>query len=369
MIFCIRCVMNSNVDKNIEFDDKGICNHCRRYDLLSSTRLSFGNASLDKIIRKIKKSGHNREYDCLIGVSGGVDSTYVAYLTKKFGLRPLAVHLDNGWNSELAVANIRETLHRLNIDLVTHVLNWSDFKELQKAFLRADVPDGEVPTDHAIFALMWKEATKRNIRYIISGMNFQTESISVSSWSYGHSDWHYIKSVNKIFGLAKLKDFPHFSLSYLCWVNIIRRIRTVSLLNYIQYDKKHVMKILEHELGWRNYGGKHHESIYTRFYQGILLPKKFNIDKRFGHFSDLINSGQISRKEALNSLKQEPYPSYLQDQDLKFVSKKLDMTLEEMTIILNREPRSFNEYPNNKVFFQFMKKIIDYLRKYNLYPK
>jgi len=258
---CSRCVMDTT-DPEIVFNEDGVCNHCLRYQEQLTIRVYHGDdasSRLAALVEKIKRAGKGREYDCIIGVSWGVDSTYVAYLTKQLGLRPLAVHFDNGWNSELAVSNIEKTLKTVGIDLFTYVIDWSIFKELQIAFLKASTPDGEIPTDHAINALLWHEANRRGIKYIINGMNFATESASVPSWAYGHSDWKYIRSVNKVFGKhKKLKGYPHFSLWNLFYYSVIKGIRVVSILNYINYNKQEVMDILQNKLGWIYYGGKHY---------------------------------------------------------------------------------------------------------------
>lgn len=260
---CTRCIMDVSADPFLTFDERGLCNHCLRYDSLVAARVlkgPEGEAVMQKMIARMKAAGRGREYDCIVGVSGGVDSTYVAYLVKKAGLRPLAVHLDNGWDSELAVKNIERVLRKLDIDLYTHVIDWEEFRDLQLAFLKASTPDGEIPTDHAIFALLWREAARRGIRYIVSGMNFTTESMSLPHWSYGHSDWRYVKDVHRIFGTRRLRSYPRFSFLYLFYVTFIRRIRTVSILNYVDYRKEDVMRVLQNDLGWEYYGGKHHES-------------------------------------------------------------------------------------------------------------
>jgi N-acetyl sugar amidotransferase len=369
---CVRCIMNDVVDPSIEFDTHGLCSHCRRNDALRAARLSSGGAgqaALASLVQQIKSDGEGREYDCIIGVSGGVDSTYVAYLVKQLGLRALAVHFDNGWNSELAVKNIEHVLKKLDIDLFTYVVDWQEFRDLQVAFLKASTPDGEIPTDHAIFALLWGEASRRRIRYIISGMNFATESISVPDWSYGHSDWRYIKDVHRRFGTTKLRSYPHFGLGYLFYVNLIRRVRTVSILNYVDYRKDEAMALLQEQLGWRYYGGKHHESIYTRFYQGYVLPRKFGIDKRYGHLSDLINAGQMSRDAALQEVTVPPYPEDLQKQDLAYVTKKLGLTAQQFEQIMRAERRTFRDYRNSYGRVQFLRNTVNRLRERGLYPK
>ena len=369
---CCRCLMSDTADPDIQFDDDGICNHCQRYDDLCSSRVFTGQDGQDRLadlVGRIKHTGRNQEYDCIIGVSGGVDSTYLAYLAKNLGLRPLAIHFDNGWNSNLAVKNIEKVLTRLEIDLYTYVIDWHEFKSLQLAFLHASVPDGEIPTDHAIDSLLWIEASKRKIKYILSGMNFATESLSVPSWAYGHSDWKYIKAINKKFSKNKLKNFPHYTFVSLFYYNFIKNIRIVSILNYITYDKNKAMKTLNEELDWEYYGGKHYESIYTRFFQGYILPKKFGIDKRVGHLSDLINSGQINRDEARKLLEEPIYPEKYFREDYNYVLKKFDLTEDEFEDILNAEARTFRDFPNSYNLVQFMRKCINILRKYNLYPK
>lgn len=369
---CIRCIMNDKVDPDIRFDDKGICNHCRRYDELINSRVIAGAAglqALDELVKRIKQRGAGQDYDCLIGVSGGVDSTYVAYLVKEKGLRPLAVHFDNGWNSELAVQNIEKVLKRLQIDLITYVVDWNEFRDLQVAFLKASVPDGEIPTDHAINALLWKEADKRGIKYIISGMNFRTESISVHSWSYGHADWKYIKNVHSKYGTIKLKTYPHFNFLYLFYVNFIKRVRTVSILNYVDYDKERAMAFLESELEWVPYEGKHYESVYTKFFQSYILPVKFGIDKRYGHLSDLINSNQLSREDAKEIIAKSPFDASTVCDDISYAIKKLKLSEQEFNSIMDLPPQSFMNFGNNFELLQRIKIFVNFLRNKNLYPR
>ncbi len=369
---CSRCIMDSRADPAIVVDADGLCNHCRRYDALAGARMVRGEAGrreLERTVGRIRDAGRGRDYDCIIGVSGGVDSTYVAYLVRRLGLRPLAVHFDNGWNSELAVKNIEQVLKRLDIDLMTHVVDWEEFRDLQLAFLRASTPDGEVPTDHAIQALLWREAVRHGVRHIVSGMNFATESISIADWSYGHSDWRYIRSVHARFGSRRLSTYPRYGLGYLLYVNAVRRIRIVSVLNYVDYDKQAAMKVLRDELGWQHYGGKHHESIYTRFYQGYVLPRKFGVDKRYGHLSDLVNAGQLTREQALAEIAQPPYPEALQQQDLEYVTRKLGLTRPQFDAIMRAPVKSFRDYPNSYERVQMLRHGVNRLRGLGLYPR
>ena len=369
---CVRCIMASCWDQLITFDENGVCNHCLRYEELVESRVfsgAKGQQKLNELVQSIKKSGKGKKYDCIIGVSGGVDSTYVAYLSKKLGLRPLAVHFDNGWNSNLAVENIEKTLSLLDIDLDTYVIDWDEFRDLQLSFLKASVPDGEIPTDHGIDAMLWQKAAQHGIKYILSGMNFATESLSVPDWSYGHSDWRYIKDIHRKFGHVKLKTYPHFGFLRLGFDNLVRRTRIVSLLNYVDFNKSDAMSVLQRELGWTYYGGKHYESIYTRFFQGYVLPNKFGIDKRVGHCSDLINSGQMTREEALEEILMPGYDPDLLSSDLDFVKKKLGLSDGDWEAIMTAPVRSFREYKNSYSFVQFLRKSVNILRAAGLYPK
>jgi N-acetyl sugar amidotransferase len=359
-------------DPDIVFDEEGVCNHCHRYRRLLPSRVHSGpqaKVHLAELVANIKAAGRGRDYDCIIGVSGGVDSTYVAYLTKELGLRPLAVHFDNGWNSALAVTNIERTLDRLDIDLHTYVIDWEVFKNLQVSFLKAATPDGEIPSDHAIFALLWQEASRRGIRYILNGVNFATESFSVPAWAYGHFDWTYIRDVHRRFGTVPLKGYPHFSLLHLGYYTMIRRIKVVSILNYIDYDRDHVMDVLENRLGWVYYGGKHYESVYTRFYQAYVLPRKYNIDKRRGHLSDLLNAGQIRREEALAKIAEPIAEIRLLEQDLQFVIKKLGLNKVQFDELMHLPNRTFRDYRNSFGLIQRVKRIVTVLRRRGLYSK
>lgn len=369
---CVRCIMGSRWDSSITFDDAGVCNHCLRYDSLLASRVFKGDEGVRKLkelVRKIKISGKGKRYDCMIGVSGGVDSTYVAHLSSKLGLRVLAVHFDNGWNSTLAVENIEKTLLQLGIDLDTYVVDWDEFKDLQLSFLKASVPDGEIPTDHALNALMWQKASQHGIKYVLSGMNFATESISVPSWAYGHQDWRYIRDVHHKHGISRLKTYPRYNFFKLFFYNIIKGIRMVSILNYVDFNKEAAMKVIQNELGWVYYGGKHYESIYTRFFQGYVLPRKFGIDKRVGHLSDLINSHQMTRDEALKELDKPGYDPELLSSDLDYVKKKLGLEDETWESIMNAPVRSFRDYKNSYDFVQFLRRTVNKLRSMGVYPK
>lgn len=357
---CTKCIMDTT-DPEIRFDENGICSHCHQYERTIHTRSYTSKkeaGALERLIEEIQKSSKGRKYDCIIGVSGGVDSTYCAYLTKKIGLRPLAVHLDNGWDSELAVSNIENTLKKLDIDLYTHVLDWEEFRELQLSFLKASTPDSEIPTDHAILALFYRIAARENVRYVLSGHNTNTEGGGVAAWSQGHGDWRYIKSIQKKIGHKKLKNFPHYGPRMFLYYTLIKRIHWIQILDYFDYEKSRAMDIIQNELGWRPYGAKHYESIYTRFFQGYILPRKFGYDKKRLHLSSLVWSGQLTREQAFMELSRNDYPRDLQEQDKDYVLKKLEITSEEFEKIMTAEPKSFWDYPSYKKIFHKYTKVL-----------
>ena len=370
-ITCSICLMDSS-DPEIFFDSNGECNHCKKYKIELPKRVFKGKEAekkLNAIVEKISQSKNKQGYDCVIGLSGGVDSSYVAYLVKKLGLNPLAVHLDNGWNSELAVKNIQRIIDFLDIDLVTYVINWNEFKSLQMSFFKAGLPDVEVITDHAINAILFKYASKNNLKYIVSGMNFSTESMNVPFWSYGHSDFKYIREVDKKFSVTKIKSYPYFKLYHLFFWTFVKRIKSVSILNFIEYDKEKAKDILVNEIGWTPYDGKHYESTFTKFFQGYILPEKFGIDKRKGHLSDLIRSNQLTRKQAIEILKNPPLKPEEITKDTKYVCKKLGLSEEEFFKIMKSPNSSFLNYPNNKFIIDKLKIVVNYLRLFNLYTK
>lgn len=354
-------------DPYIEFDAQGVCNHCRRYDRLVQRLIlppDERSRSVDRLIDEVRSAGRNRDYDCIVGVSGGVDSTYVAYSVKQLGLRPLAVHLDNGWDSELAVKNIENVLKKLNIDLYTHVIDWEEFRDLQLAFLRASTPDSEIPTDHAILALMHQMARREGVRHIIAGFNVRTESHLPWAWSQGYLDFAYIRAVHRRFGTTPLRTYPHMGFWECHWYLLTQRV--VSILNYLDYRKQDAMELLQRELDWKYYGGKHYESVYTRFYQGYILPRKFGYDKRRTHLSSLICSGEISRQHALEELLNEPYATVLQQEDREYVIKKLGLSVAEFDSIMALPKKRYEDYDAWYNLFQSWpyRRFIDYRRRH-----
>lgn len=336
-------------DPDITFNEQGVCIRCREAEMRRAAVAIPAEAkesTLQALVTRIKAAGQGKDYDCVIGVSGGTDSTYVAYLSRKYGLRPLAVHLDNGWNSALAVSNIENCLKTLAIDLFTCVLDWDEFKDLQLAFLKASTPDSEIPTDHAIRALLMQKAAEIGVRFIITGENVATEGVNAPAWSQGHSDWRYIHSIHQQFGRVPLKTYPHYSLwDYFVYTRV-KRQKFIKILNYVDYNKHQAQETLKAEVSWTPYTGKHHESVYTRFFQAYILPRKFGFDKRRMHLSDLILSQEISRSQALATMKEEIAPTDLVRQDKLFVAKKLGLNEAEFDQLMALPPKSFGDYPS-----------------------
>lgn len=345
---CVRCVYDTQIE-GITFNKEGLCSYCQNYDRLAARYINIPKEEKQKqlniIVSKIKRLGRNKKYDCILGLSGGVDSSYLAWLANDLGLRPLVVHFDNGWNSELAVKNIENIVNKLNYDLETYVFNWEEFKDLQRAYFKAGVVDIEVPTDYLIFAVLNKLAAKKGIKYILSGYNYVTEFGMPKGWNTPNKfDNENLEDIHRKFGKIQLKNFPKFGRYQIFYYSKVLGIETSPLLNYVEYIKKDVKAFIAKELSWQDYGGKHYESIFTRFYQGYVLPKKFKIDKRKAHWSALICSGQATKEEALEDLMKPPYPVKMQEEDLVYVAKKLDFTREEFEDILNAEPVPHNFY-------------------------
>lgn len=343
---CKGCVMDTS-DPHISFDAHGTCNHCylfRAAEAAHPQAFQLDEAAIDACVSDIKRRGRGREYDCIVGLSGGIDSSYLAYKAKQYGLRPLAVHMDNGWNSAVSIRNIRRIVQHLNLDLVTYVHDWETFSDLQIAFLRASVSDAEIPTDHAIAAVTFRTALKFNIPTILSGTNIVTEDILPYAWTYGVRDSRYIRSVHAQYGKKSLAAYPSYSRTDLLRYWYVNGMRTVKLLNCEPYNKHDAMELLRRECGWEQYGGKHEESIYTRFFQGYILPHKFSIDKRRAHFSSLILSCQMTRDEALTMLSNPPYPLHQMEQDRQYVLRRFNLSEEEFEQIMALPPRQYTEF-------------------------
>ena len=353
---CLRCVMDTS-DPEITFDTRGYCNHCTNYFENTANDSYLGVESdkiLKKIIEKIKRNGRNKEYDCLLGISGGIDSAYVAYLLKKWGLRVLLVHLDNGWNSEMAVNNIKTVAEKSGFDYESYVLNWEEFRDLQLAFLKASVIEAETPTDIAISGALHQMAARYGIKYIISGGNNATEGILPRSWHYDAKDTRYIKAVQQKFGSRKLTTFPTFGYWKEIYYKFVKGIQIVYVLNLTPYSKDNAMEILEKEFNWKRYGGKHHESKFTAFVQSYLLPVKFDLDYRKATLSTQICAGEVTREQALEELSHIPFNPEQIKYDIEYICKKLNIPEEYFGSILNTPPKTYRDYPNNEKRLKFI---------------
>lgn len=354
---CTRCIMDTT-DSEIVFDSNGVCSHCHAYDkfarpIIEHAHTPLGEQTLNHIINKIKTVGKSKKYDCIIGISGGVDSTFLAYQARQVGLRPLAVHFDSGWNSELAIKNIENILTKLDIDLYTYVVNWEEMKSLQLSFFKASLANCDIPQDHAFLATLYHVANKQNIRYILSGGNVETEFVLPNSWGYNASDLRHLKAIHRRFGTIKLSSYPTLSFwKRYVYYPFIRGIKVVRFLDYTPYNKEKAKKIISKELSWRDYGGKHYESIFTRFFQAQYLPEKFNFDKRKAHFSSLILSGQLSREQALTEMTKSLSSDSYYKEDKEFVAKKLGLNLDDFDKILGSKKKTYKDYPSNEWLFK-----------------
>ncbi|MEN6327032.1 MAG: N-acetyl sugar amidotransferase [Syntrophomonas sp.] len=362
---CTRCIMDIS-DPLIVFDEDGYCNHCTEaLNRINEQLLPLSGRAqaLDVLIDKIKKEGKGKPYNCIIGLSGGVDSSTVAYWVSKLGLNPLAIHFDNGWNSELSVDNINMLVDKLKIDLYTYVVDWSEFRDLQLAYIKSSVANCEAPTDHAISALLWNAAKQHKVKYVLTGSNLATESIMPYSWGHYNQDLKNIRAIHKQFGTMPLKTFPTRRLDRYFYDVFVKRIRFIPFLNYLDYNKDQSKQMLISEIGWRDYGGKHYESIWTRFFQGYYLPVKFGFDKRRPHLSSMICAGLLSREEALAEMEKASYDENLLQNDMEFVLKKFDFTMEQFEKLMKTPPRPATDFPSHYYLFHIMAKYKNIFRK------
>jgi N-acetyl sugar amidotransferase len=366
MITCVNCILDTHDDPNLLFNEKGVCNYCLNYQkkyVYELPSLEFRSQQLKELLEKIKQNGVGKKYDSIMGLSGGVDSSYLAFLAKQWGLNPLLIHFDNGWNSELAVKNIDSIISHTGFDLYTYVVDWEEFKDLQLSYIKASVLDWEIPTDHGFFAMLYKQASKHNIKYILTGHNFQTEAILPKTMRWSKMDVANIIDIHRKYGTKKLKTFPLMGFFEYSNYQLVKKIERLNLLEYVEYDKNQAKEIIKKEFAWRDYGGKHYESIFTRFYQGYVLKEKFGYDKRKAHLSNLICSGQITKKEALIEIQKNPYNSELQlEDDKEYVLKKLGLTEEKFNELMKSPVKSHLEYKSYTTGIylsheKFMKKI------------
>jgi N-acetyl sugar amidotransferase len=353
---CTNCVMDTT-DTKIVFDENGVCDHCNDFykNILPNWHTDErGRAELEKIAKKIKAEGKGRNFDCIIGMSGGIDSSYLTWWSKELGLRPLVFHVDAGWNSQQAVNNIEALVDKLGLDLYTEVIDWEEMKDLQLAYFKAGVPHIDTPQDHAFFATMYRFAEKHNIKYILTGANYSTECIrNPIEWMYYQSDLTQLKDIHKKFGTRPLKNFPTTSiLKHKVYLRYIRGIQVVTPLNYVPYHKEEAMQLLVEKFGWQRYPQKHFESRFTRFYEGYWLPMKFGYDTRKVQFSSLILTKQMTREEAIEKLKTPPYDPSTIEHDFEFVATKLGISVKELRGYFDAPNKSYKDYKTQESLYK-----------------
>lgn len=369
---CSRCVMDTT-DPEIVFDDDGVCNHCHQFDEVTSKRWfpnDAGKQKLDAMFKKIKQECKNQDYDCIIGLSGGVDSSYLALVMKDYGLRPLVVHVDAGWNSELAVHNIEKIVKYCGYDLHTHVMDWKEIKDLQCAYLKAGVANQDVVQDHAFFASLYHFAVRNKIKYVISGGNIATESVLPKSWHHSAMDAINLKAIHKCFGKRNLKHFKTVSfLKYFFYYPFIKGMTVIRPLNFMPFHKREAIQVLKEKVGYKEYGRKHGESRFTKFFQNYYLPTKFNIDKRRAHLSSMILSKELNRNEALKELEKPLYDECELQEDKSYIAKKLGISIDELDCFVLENSRLYSEFKNWDSRYHFMrntKKSLEILLRRNL---
>jgi N-acetyl sugar amidotransferase len=363
---CSYCVMDTS-DEDIIFNDKGRCNHCLDFEVvLRDSKYAKNNSEekLNKLLNTVTLKGGKKKYDCLVGISGGVDSCYMAYLCKKWGLKPLLIHMDNGWNSEIAVKNVKKMVDQLGFDYVSYVLDWREFREIQLAFLKSSIVDLEMPTDIAIAASLYKTAAKHGIKHIISGGNFSGEGILPLTWGYHVlKDEKLYRYIVKKHSKTKIKKVPIVGLKGEIYYKFIKRIKTVYPLNFVEYNKDEAKQFLMNTYKWEDYGGKHAESKITSFWQTYVMPEKFNMDYRRATFSSQIVSGQISRESALEELKKIPYELEKIEMDKKYIAKKYNISVNKLEEYLNSPPKTFKNFPNDRtkieLFYSLYRKMFN----------
>ena len=361
---CSRCLYDANTPA-ITFDENGMCNYCRLYDDMDRQYPTGqeGRRILEEIAARIRQDGRRKDFDCVVGVSGGCDSSYLIYLAKELGLRPLAVHFDNTWNSKIAVENIHNVLKKLKVELYTHVVDNEEYNDIYRSFLKAGVPDIEAPTDIGLAAVLYMAAEKYGVKYIFEGHSFRTEGVSPLGWLY--MDGKYIKTVQKTFGTMKLKTYPNLPMtSFLKWT-ALKRIQKIRPLYYVDYKKEEVKKFLADEFGWQWYGGHHLENRFTAFYHSYFLPRRFGIDQRPNGYSALIRAGQMSREEG-GRLMQEP--PRLDPEIIEMVQKRLRLGDHEFARLMSMPHKTFRDYKTYKRTFERMRLFFWALSRLNLVP-
>ncbi|MCT8982376.1 N-acetyl sugar amidotransferase [Shewanella algae] len=363
---CTRCVMDTT-DPEISFDSEGVCNHCHTFDSETSKRWfpnEEGKVKLQEMFDQIKHERKNFEYDCVLGLSGGLDSSYLALIMKEYDMRPLVVHVDAGWNSETAVYNIEKIVKYCGYDLHTRVMSWPEIRDLQLAYLKAGVANQDVVQDHAFFASLYHFAVENKIDYVISGGNIATEAVFPKKWHHAAMDAINLKAIHKRFGKLPLKDYKTISfLEYYLYYPFIKKMKAVRPLNYMPYSKEVALQELVEKVGYKPYARKHGESRFTKFFQNHYLPVKFSMDKRKPHLSSMILSGLITRDRALDELNKPLYDETELREDKHFISKKLGISVEQLDEYVNSPGHLYSEYANWDSRYTFMKGIQSFVSK------
>jgi N-acetyl sugar amidotransferase len=365
---CTNCIMDTS-DVNITFDKSGVCDNCHSfYELIEPTWTpdSCGKDYLNHEFGKIKKDGKNRDFDCIMGISGGLDSSYLLHkVVTEFGLRPLIFHVDAGWNTEIAVNNVKNLVDKLGLDLYVEVIDWDDMKDFQLALFKSGTPHLDLAQDHAFFATMYKFANKHNIKYILNGGNHSTECIrNPLDWLYYGTDMSFLNDIRRQFCTRPLVNYPWSSIYYhKIYLRYLKRIKVLKPLNFMEYDKKIAIDTLSSEYGWKPYPQKHFESRFTRFYESYWLPKRFGYDTRRVQFSSLIVTGQMSRVEALRLMSISPYTLDYEKSEFKYIANKLEITSKELESYLTMPKKWYFDYKNEKRFFDFGAKILNLIYK------
>ena len=340
-------------DPNIAFDKRDWCCHCSNYyqNILPFWhRKEEGIRLIEPLVDKIRREGKGRDHDCLIGISGGLDSSYVTYVAKEMlGLRPMLFHVDAGWNSQQAVANIEKLVDGLGLDLYTEVINWEEMKDLQLAFLKAQVPDQDIPQDLAFFSALHLFGAKHNVKYILTGGNFATECVRepIEWGGYYATDMKYVSDIHKRFGARPLNTFPRADIfEYKIYNRLVKGVRVIKMLNNVSYLKAEAENILSKRFGWQPFQHKHHESRFTRFYESYWMPTKFKYEKRRAHFSSLILTEQMTRREALERISRPELDEVTMRQEFEYVAKKLDLDVAELQALFEGPNKNYRDYRN-----------------------
>lgn len=360
---CENCVMDTT-DSAIVFNDDGVCDHCTTFysQVLPNWHTDErGERELAQMVERIQAQGRGKDFDCIIGMSGGIDSSYLTYMAKEqLGLRPLVFHVDAGWNSEIAVSNIERMVDGLGLDLFTKVINWEEMKDLQLAFFRSGVPHIDTPQDHAFFATMYQFATKHRVRSILTGANLSTECIrNPVEWMYYQSDSRQLMDIHRRHGTGQLRTFPVTSvLWHKIWLPYVRRIQVLRPLNLTSYVKEDAKQLLADRFGWRPYPQKHFESRFTKFYESYWLPKRFGFDVRRVQFSSLIVTEQMTRADAMRELEQPPYDPETIPQEVEFVANKLGIPVEELTGYMELPLQTYRDYKSQRPLYDFGSKAV-----------